>query len=124
MSTDYAHKIRPEPKRGDGPAVHAEYHVVRAIAFAKGWLDPTAATTESRPHRDRRPDGDDMEPQIGNQAYIQWLSDIITDATRRPVPWLAVNLAVTMDRLVRAHEAEADGGPKCAECVALAGGPR
>lgn len=67
------------------------------------------------------PDESDTEPEYGNAAYYDWLTRTIEAGTRRPVPWLAVQLAISLDRAIRAHEAEATGGPKCAECVARDG---
>jgi len=60
----------------------------------------------------------DPEPRKGNTAYYDWLEATITAATRRPVPWAAVEMAILLDRAIRAHEAESAGGPQCAECVA------
>lgn len=68
------------------------------------------------------PTEDDPEPRKGNQAYYDWLEATITAATRKPVPWMAVELAITLDRVIRDHEAESDGGPTCAECAARASG--
>lgn len=39
MSAKFAHQHRKEPARGDSVAHHAEYHILRAIAFFRGWLD-------------------------------------------------------------------------------------
>ena len=64
------------------------------------------------------PDEDDPEPQWGNDAYYGWLERTIEAATRKPMPRLAVDLAICLDRAIRAHEAEANGGPKCADCIA------
>ena len=63
------------------------------------------------------PDEDDPQPRYGNQAYYDWLEGVITAGTKRPVPWLAVELAILLDRSVRDHEAESRGGPKCRECL-------
>lgn len=38
-TTVVAHDLAPEPTREDGADIHAKYHLVRAIAFTKGWLD-------------------------------------------------------------------------------------
>lgn len=56
----------------------------------------------------------------GNAAYYDWLARTIEAATGEPVPWLAVELAILLDRLIRVHEAEQAGGPVCAECIARA----
>lgn len=64
------------------------------------------------------PSEHDPEPRKGNRAYYDWLESTITAGTRKPVPWVAVELAITLDRAIRAHEAESAGGPKCAECIA------
>ena len=64
------------------------------------------------------PDEDETEPRYGNQAYYDWLQATIEAGTRKPVPWLAVGLAITLDRSIRAHEAEATGGQLCRECIA------
>lgn len=61
------------------------------------------------------------EYSMGNPAYYDWLTRTIEAATGgKPVPWLAVDLAILLDRCIRAHEAEQAGGPVCAECVARA----
>lgn len=77
----------------------------------------------SEPHpfdviRTINPDENDMMPKHGNRAYSDWLERTIEAGTRKPVPWLAVGLAITLDRAIRAHEAEATGGPLCRECIA------
>jgi len=64
------------------------------------------------------PDEDETEPRYGNQAYYDWLKATIEAGTRRPVPWLAVELAIILDRAVREHEAESNGGAKCRQCIA------
>lgn len=65
--------------------------------------------------------GDGLDEYVkGNPAYYDWLTRVIEAATRAPVPWLAVELAILLDRLIRAHEAEQAGGPLCAECIARA----
>ena len=67
------------------------------------------------------PDSDEMRPRYGNQAYYEWLERTIEAGTRKPIPWLAVELAIILDRTIREHEAEATGGPKCRECIARDG---
>ncbi len=84
----------------------------------------TASTPEpARPHpfdvvETLTPNENDARPRYGNAAYYDWIAATICAATRKPVPWTAVELAVLLDRMIRAHEAESTGGPKCAECVA------
>ena len=65
------------------------------------------------------PNQDALEPELGNDAYWDWVGGTISAATRQPVPWLAVRLAISLDRIIRAHEAESTGGPKCAECLVI-----
>jgi hypothetical protein len=65
------------------------------------------------------PDESASTPRYGNAAYYDWLEAVIKAATRRNVPWTAVELGILLDRTIRAHEAEATGGPKCAECIAM-----
>jgi len=62
---------------------------------------------------------DDLRPELGNDAYYDWIQGTIEAGTRKPVPWLAVRLAIVLDRMIRTHEAESTGGPLCKECIAL-----
>lgn len=65
------------------------------------------------------PDLDDLQPELGNAAYYDWIGGTIRAGTRRQVPWAAVGLGIILDRIIRAHEAESTGGPKCSECIAI-----
>jgi hypothetical protein len=44
---------------------------------------------------------------LGNAAYYEWLEATIKAGTRRDVPWIAVELAIILDRSIRAEEAAA-----------------